>query len=333
MYTADIGIYPGQQPQPTPRNIALDLGGAYSLPATGRVFIVRGDGTNITSYDDQYSAVTPDMTRRVFPSIVSSALYGQLVAGRGDTIVVLPGHTENIATADAWANIVKAGVKIVGIGDGTSIPTFTFTAAAATLVLSAANFSISGCRFLCAGAAAAGALTVAAPFTVSGDGVQITNCQFHVGWDADSIVGTFMTITGDRVNFSYNEIETTAAAAAITDLIVLTAADYLVMRKNRMKAAVTTAATGLVRSVTTASANILIEDNILHNILASSTGVLNFNAALACTGVIRHNLLCIEDATSVAAFVANAANDLRLDQNFVQNEKNKTAIQIGTAVD
>jgi len=332
MYNQILGVYAGILPQRTPFNVPLDLGGVYSLPGVGRIFFVRGNGTVVTAYDDQYTMVLPDTRREVFPSIVSPQLANKLVAGRGDVICVLPGHTENISTADHWASIVKAGVRIVGIGEGTAIPTFTFTVATATLVFDALNFSVSGCRFLCAGPAGTTALTIAAPFALSST-VQMIRNQFEVGIDNNQICGTFMTVTGDRVLLAYNEIESQAAAAAITDLIVLTGADRFTMIGNRAKAAVTTAATGLVRSTATASTDILIQGNILHNWLAASTGVLNFSEAIACTGVLKDNLLIIEDATSLAAFAANAANDLRLDRNYVQNEKNKTAIQIGTVVD
>lgn len=331
MYVTQNAPMAGVAPQPTPFSTPIDVGCGYVMPPLGRVFHVRGDGTTVTNLDDQYSAVTTSMERRLWPSVSSVLASGALKANRGDVIEVLPGHTENISTADAWPMV--SGLRIIGHGDGSLIPTFTFTAAAAQVLMNDANCSISGCRFLCAGPAGTTALTVTAPFVMSAVGCKLERNEFEVGIDADQICGTFLTVSAARCSFNFNTVECQAAAAAITDLIVLTAADKFIMDGNDIVAAVTTAATGLVRAVTTASTEIRITRNILHNILASSTGGLNFNAALACTGKVQKNLLVIEDATSVAAIVMNAANSIRLDQNYVQNEKNKTAIQIGTAVD
>jgi len=330
-------IYPSgasRNPQPVQFNDATDLLGAYALPPVGRVFFVRGDGTTVTNLDDQYTQFSTTLARKLYPSVVTAL--SDTKASRADTIVVLPGHTENIATADAWA--FKVGVRIMGIGTGTLIPTFTFTAAAATLVLDSANVSISGCRFLCAGPAGTTALTVAAPFTLSAAGCGLQGCQFEVGIDADQRITTFATISAANCWFRGNRIESQSAASIAVAGILLTAANYCQITDNEVRMAVgganrATTTAGIITSDTTASTNLYIARNRLHNTLASSTGNLNFNAALACTGIVEWNLLCIEDATAVTALVMNAANDLRLNQNFVQNEKNKTAIQIGTAVD
>ena len=65
---------------------------------------------------------------------------GRCTASRGDIIMVMPGHAENIAGASGITSDV-AGVAIVGLGAGSLRPTFTFTATASTWVVSAANCS------------------------------------------------------------------------------------------------------------------------------------------------------------------------------------------------
>ena len=62
------------------------------------------------------------------------------VANRGDIIMLMPGHAENVATAAA-IDVNKAGVAIVGLGSGSKRPKFSFTAAAATFAVTAANCS------------------------------------------------------------------------------------------------------------------------------------------------------------------------------------------------
>jgi hypothetical protein len=59
----------------------------------------------------------------------------------GDNVLVMPGHTETVATAGAIALDV-AGVSVIGIGQGADRPTLTFSATAATLTMSAASTSL-----------------------------------------------------------------------------------------------------------------------------------------------------------------------------------------------
>src|SRR3990170_2889471 len=64
---------------------------------------------------------------------------GRCTAGRGDIIFIKPGHAETITSATTIALDV-AGVAIVGLGNGSARPTFTFTTAnTATIGVSAAN--------------------------------------------------------------------------------------------------------------------------------------------------------------------------------------------------
>ena len=65
---------------------------------------------------------------------------GQCAANRGDTIMIKPGHAEDIATAAAITADV-AGIAIIGLGTGSLRPTFSWTAAAATLSVTVANVS------------------------------------------------------------------------------------------------------------------------------------------------------------------------------------------------
>jgi len=73
----------------------------------------------------------------------------QCAANRGDVIFVRPSQAETISAAGGvTANI--AGITIVGLGNGSNMPTYTFaTSTAATLLVSAANVRIKGLRFRC----------------------------------------------------------------------------------------------------------------------------------------------------------------------------------------
>jgi len=66
---------------------------------------------------------------------------GRCAASKGDIILVMPGHTETVATAGAIACDV-AGISIMGLGSGADRPTLTFSATDATMTVSAASISI-----------------------------------------------------------------------------------------------------------------------------------------------------------------------------------------------
>ncbi len=112
---------------------------------------------------------------------------GRCVAGRGDIIFVKPGHAENISAAAGIAADV-AGVAIVGLGSGSSVPTFSWTAAAATLTVTAANVSFINMKFV------ANFADVVTMFSVSGagDGLSFEKCHFT---DTSTILNALDFIT------------------------------------------------------------------------------------------------------------------------------------------
>jgi len=97
---------------------------------------------------------------------------GKCKAGRGDIIMVMPGHAEDIATAGALTSDV-AGVAVVGLGTGTLRPKFSFTAATATHVISADNCSFNNIQWEANFADVAIGLDVSAVA-----GLSFENCHF-----------------------------------------------------------------------------------------------------------------------------------------------------------
>jgi len=63
---------------------------------------------------------------------------GKCTANQGDVIIVLPGHTEDIASATELVADV-AGISIIGVGSGGDRPTLTLTASASTISITAAS--------------------------------------------------------------------------------------------------------------------------------------------------------------------------------------------------
>lgn len=118
------------------------------------------------------------------------------VANRGDIIMVMPGHAENVATAGA-IDVNKAGVAIIGLGSGTKRPKFSFTAAAATFVISAANCSFYNIEWQ------ANFADVAIGLDVSGvDGLSFDSCYFtEAGTDLNYVHVVDLATGADDISF------------------------------------------------------------------------------------------------------------------------------------
>jgi hypothetical protein len=98
---------------------------------------------------------------------------GRCTAGNGDLIFIKPGHVENISAA-AFIAADVAGVAMVGLGSGSAVPTLSWTAAAATITVTAANVSFVNMKFV------ANFADVVTMFSVSGggDGLTFEKCVF-----------------------------------------------------------------------------------------------------------------------------------------------------------
>lgn len=119
---------------------------------------IGGADGNTGSYQKPFSTITSALTR--------------CTANRGDIIMVMPGYTENIATAAAEVWNV-AGVAIVGLGMGSLRPKLSFTAAAATHTITAANMSFYNIGWEANFADVAIGLDISAV-----DGLSFENCHF-----------------------------------------------------------------------------------------------------------------------------------------------------------
>lgn len=101
--------------------------------------------------------------------------------GMGDCIVVLPGHTETLATTTAGVSITGShdGVSILGCGNARNRPTLTCGAADVTGVLvSGANVRLHNLRIVGSTSqtgAAVGCLSI------TGADAKVTNCVFEHG--------------------------------------------------------------------------------------------------------------------------------------------------------
>lgn len=129
---------------------------------------------------------------------------GRCVSGRGDVIMVKPGHVENISAAAAMTCDV-AGVSIVGLGTGNDQACIVFdTADTADIDVSAENVSFVNMWFLANYANVDGAIDV----TADGDYLTIQNCRVSASSNALDFE-EFLNLAAGAHNFAflYNDVE------------------------------------------------------------------------------------------------------------------------------
>jgi hypothetical protein len=130
-------------------------------------------------------------------------------------IYVMPGHAENL-TAATSVNCDVAGVEIIGLGNGSLIPTFSTTAAAGSITIGATDVTIRNIKLL---ANFATGTTVGVTVAAAGDGCTLDGLKFRDTSAANEFlvhIGVATTVTDLTVkNCSF-----VTAAGSLTNSIL-----------------------------------------------------------------------------------------------------------------
>ena len=238
------------------------------VPPGGKVLYVRS--TLPQDGDDQA------LVQRC--STTPNAALAQCRSGMGDIVFVLPGHTENISSADQMSSLV-AGTRIIGLGVGNNRPTFTWTAATATFLLDVANVELN--NLILNLDPGTGTTTVAAPITISAAGCAIKNCKIRTSTDANSLTTIPITTTAaaDDLEIIGNQVYG-ATAGECTTVFRFVGADRLAFHNNTVVAATSAVGVGVVQFLTTASTDIKMFNNVLRNNKAASTDAVTGMAGI-----------------------------------------------------
>ncbi len=121
-------------------------------------------------------------------------------ANNGDIILVKSGHVQSLSSA---ITVNKAGIRIFGIGNGTSAPAITVVAAIDGINITADDVEINNIYFP-AGTTA----TNTARINVDADRVRIKNCRFNCGaFDSNTI-----TLTSNASNCEIDSVSMSITA-------------------------------------------------------------------------------------------------------------------------
>lgn len=221
---------------------------------------------------------------------------GRCTANRGDVIYIMPGYTQTMSAADA-VDIDVAGVRVIGLGRGTLMPTFTYDNSAGEFVIGANNVRIENLRFVPSVTGITHAVNVEATFTRS----EIVNCRFETGEAAGTDEFLICISVGTTADYGliqgcYIDQGLAGAASGIS----LATPGYWVIRDNFIMGDFST---GCVITITGAGVLCQLLNNILINGEPGALGtVAAFDQSAAGTWVVAGNIVASDVATLLTQF-------------------------------
>jgi hypothetical protein len=275
-------------------------GGVTIPPTTGSTFFVHSGTGNANN-----SGITS-----IEPLATIDQAINKCTASKGDLIIVMPGHAENISAATSLVPDV-AGISIIGLGRGRNRPVLTFTNTAGKIAITGANTRISNLVLI------ASVSAVVTGISVEADDVELDN--LYMGFDAtgDDFAIMVLVSAKDRLNVHdcHFVAENTAgcnAAIQFTDAL-----DTHIVR-NVFEGDYTTA---VLNGVTTLSTGVFVIGNFLRN--SDTTAGVLLTTVASSTGLAAYNSGGTLYATDIAAPWANTG--LLSIENYVVNVVTETA--------
>lgn len=221
---------------------------AYDTISTPNGTWIKPGGT-VVAYVRSTGAQNGDLPEVVVNMVATIASgVARCRAGFNDVVMVLPGHTETVATT---LFTPVSGAQIIGAGTpgAANAPNVTLSTTASTIALSAANMTIAG---------------------------------LNINSTVAAITGAFV-ITGAGVTLANNFISLTGALAANVAIQVTGAANCTIANNNIVANAAPAAANAVVTVTGAASTNFVISGNYIRN--TQSGAVANFIATANTAGI------------------------------------------------
>lgn len=249
-------------------------------------------------------------------------------AGKGDVVVVLPGHTETVSTADFFSNLV-AGTQILGCAPPNSslMPTLNFTTAiGASFLLDVADVTLSGIKFT------VGIDALTAFLTVSAAGCTISDCYFQQGVAAAADVASSIIVAAgaNDCRIVNNRFAGTGTAVNQNCITVTGAVDGLQIINNDMDYQALGATNGAIEFGAVAATQFRIVRNNIVNRRATAAVAIRWTDTAGLAGIIAENNLAftadITAATAALSAAGTTNHAVRAFDNLVHDENQGTAI-------
>lgn len=243
------------------------------------------------------------------------AAVNKCTANTNDVILVAPEHAENLA-ADSAIDIDIAGVAVIGLRRGRTMPTLTVTAAEGDCKLAAAGVSIHNLRFVGGIDATTGCIEVSAA------DCAIIDCEYRdsTGQATDVII---TTAAADRLLIDGFTCFG-AAAAGGNSAIALVGADDCEIKNCYIYG---NFAVGAIDLRTTASPRIRIHDCTIWTANAADIAVVD--TVTGSTGFVGPNLniMLTDNAANITEAITGATFQV-IDPVYVCNLVNEKAMLI-----
>ncbi len=251
-------------------------------------------------------------------------------SGKGDVVFVLPGYSEDINAAD-FATSLVAGTNIVGVsGFNTGLmPTWSFSAIAATILLDVANCTISGMRFVSTIDAVANYLTVSAA------GCKVTECVFDCGTSSslDVTAPVLVNAGSDNFEFAANRMFSLSTAVTTNGVLVAGACQGVNIHDNDFDLSISGATAGVIEIGAFAVGQGRIARNIIKNRRAAAAVSIRLADTAGSEGQIVENYMSVvPDITVIGGLISAAGSSnhaWRAFQNFGHDENIGTAVVTG----
>jgi hypothetical protein len=277
----------------------------------GKIIVV---GKSAIAHRDMYQDIFgPDAAGTVLFAATVDAAIGICTANSGDTIYVLPGHTETVTSTSIAHDV--AGISVIGLGNGLNRPTFTYGAAAATITVSAANGKWENCHFI------ANFDNVAAAFTLgAAKDFMLKNCTFV---DVSSSLHFLqIVVTGSTANAADglqvigNRYQGGLAVAPGAFISVLGTLDRIRVADNYVKLASTDDEGSFITLADKNITNAEITNNkhIVVGSTGATVGIFLTGSGTACTGIVDRNFVTSLDTTT--ELIATAGTGLAFFENY-----------------
>jgi len=241
-----------------------------TLHPSGTVFFVHsGTGTDGLGYGRN-----PDA-----PVATLDYALGLCTASVMDTVYLMPGHAETIASATAFV-LDKIGVSVIGLGQGALRPTFTFTNTASIASITVANCLLENVLIL----GNVDNIVTGISIGAAGDGFTLRNVEVRDGaTNKEFLVGIAIATTCTDVTIDGFKFE--GLAGGMSDCIIAAgSADRLKIVNSYIRC---DASSHIVDLTTAASVDIFLANNTFINI--DTDAGLGFAAHNSTTGYLVHN--------------------------------------------
>lgn len=264
----------------------------------------------------------PSISPNLVTTLASALL--RCRSGLGDTILVLPGHSESVVDNTMLTNLVP-GTRIIGIGQGANMPVFRWTQLAGQWILNDADVTLAGLRLRLEGN---NGITVA--LDVSAADNVLTECDIETSSGAANLAAVALRLSAGATRFvASRNLFRGVAAGVSTDIVLINAAVDLPQLVDNVMLAPST--NGFFRTAAAAT-NMFIARNRVYNI-AAGIAVGAVYGAQASDGILVDNYFAVKAAATGVTVITQGSGIAQNFQNgFTDGGTLFAAMTVGSAV-